>query len=527
MKKYMKYAFYTLLAVVTLSAILIVIVVATVNPNEYKPLLIKIIQRTQHRTLTLKGNITLTFFPELEIKLGKASLSERNNHHLFASVNNVQIYVAPLPLLRNELVVNRIRIDGLHAHVIRYRNGATNIDDWLRPQPDHNRDAIADQHRRLRVDIRQITISQATLTFKDRQNGKKFTINHLMLTADRLADRAPGTINLSFKFINNDTDLAVRLRSDVFFDLATMRYQLQNLTADVNGHVMGIQHAILRFRGNLDADLAHKSLHLADLMLKATGQCNGNISLALDAPRLEIAQRKATSGPITITADFKRTTTIFSAKFTTHGLDGSAKTLDIRQADLSLDGKIAANTVSGTLSTPLAINLATKQITLPRWIAQLTVHNARLPGGKSAIHLQGNGWANLAGKTAHVQFSGTFDRSTLHGTATLSHINPPTYLFNLAIDRLDLDRYIPRQPKKTTAPQKLFNYAILRRLNANGKVRIGTLTLSNVKANNVQVDIQTRQGKLRTKPITAYRGPGRTIEETSPTQASRNTKKQR
>jgi len=508
MKKYLKYALYTLLAVVVLGVALIAIVAATVNPNDYKPLIVKTVQKTQHRTLKLEGDIKLAFFPKLGIDLGKASLSERNNSQIFAAVNDARIYVALLPLLRNEWVVDSIRIDGLRAHLVRYRNGTTNFDDLLHPQQDNNHDAGAGKPGRFRLDIQHIAVNRAALTFDDRQNGKKFMISDLSLTSGRLADKTPSDIQLAFKFKGDGADLAARLHSNVFFDLGAQRYRLQELTAEVNGHATKIQHLALRLKGNLDADLAHPSLHLADLTLKATGQRDGDLSLALDAPQLEIAQNKASSGKLTLTAGFKQAATAFNAKLTAPGLEGSAKTLRIRQANLSMDGKMADSAFSGTLATPLTINLAAKRITLPRWVAQLTVRNAKLPGGKSAARLQGNGQANLAKGNAHLQFNGTLDQSKLQGTAGLSRFNPPAYTFDLAIDRLDIDHYLPPQPKKTAAPEKPFDFSALQRLDANGKVRIGTLKFSNIKANNVRIDIRARQGKLNIDPMTAslYQG---------------------
>ena len=508
MKKYLKYALYTLIAVAVLGAALIAIIAATVNPNDYKPLIVKTVQKTQHRTLKLEGDIKLTFFPKLGIDLGKASLSERNNRRIFAAVNDARIYVALFPLLRNEWVVDSLRIDGLRAHLVRYRNGTTNFDDLLHPQQGDNRDTGAGKPGRFRLDIQHIAVSRAALTFDDRQNGKKFRVSDLSLTSDRLADKTPGTIKLAFKFAGNGADLAARLSSNVFFDLGGQHYRLQDLTATVNGRAAGIQHLALQLQGNIDADLAHRSLHLTGLALKATGRRDGGLSLALDAPQLEIAPNKTTSGKLTLTAGFKQAAAVFNAKLTATGLEGSAKTLRIRQANLSMDGKMTGSTVSGTLATPLTIDLAAKRIAFPRWVAQLTVHNAKLPGGKSAARLQGSGRVNLAKGNARLQFSGALDQSKLRGAAGLSRFNPPAYTFDLAIDRLNIDRYFPPQPQKTAAPEKPFDFSALRRLDANGKVRIGTLIFSNIKANNVRIDIRARQGKLNIDPMRAslYQG---------------------
>ncbi|MGZ3253945.1 MAG: AsmA family protein, partial [Burkholderiaceae bacterium] len=119
MPKIAKYVVIAIGALVALLLIVIAIVAATFNPNDYKPLIIKMVQEKKQRTLSIPGDIKLTFFPKIGADLGKISLSEHKDSAEFASVNSAKVSLALWPLLSKHLVVDRIVVDGLSANLKR------------------------------------------------------------------------------------------------------------------------------------------------------------------------------------------------------------------------------------------------------------------------------------------------------------------------------------------------------------------------------------------------------------------------
>src|SRR5437016_11285597 len=124
--KYLAIGFAGLLALLLIAA---GIIAATFNPNDYKPLLIRLVQEKKQRTLAIPGKIKLTFFPKIGADLGKVSLSERGSNATFASVESARVSVMLLPLLRKQVVVDRVKIDGIRANLRRRKDGSTNFDD--------------------------------------------------------------------------------------------------------------------------------------------------------------------------------------------------------------------------------------------------------------------------------------------------------------------------------------------------------------------------------------------------------------
>ncbi|MBI2224780.1 MAG: AsmA family protein, partial [Betaproteobacteria bacterium] len=93
-------------------------------------------------------------------------------------------------------------------------------------------------------------------------------------------------------------------------------------------------------------------------------------------------------------------------------------------------------------------------------------------------------------------FAAKIDDSAIKGSVALTKFTPPFYAFDVDIDRLDADRYLPQRDSKE--PPDL---AALRSLNASGSVKIGALTLSNVKATNVRIEIKAADGVRARRPV--------------------------
>ena len=90
----MKLIKYLIITVVVLILLLVAgagILVATVDPNDYKDDIIKLVKESTGRTLTLEGDLGFTFFPALGVSLGEAQLSNASGFgdQPFAQVSQV------------------------------------------------------------------------------------------------------------------------------------------------------------------------------------------------------------------------------------------------------------------------------------------------------------------------------------------------------------------------------------------------------------------------------------------------------
>ena len=123
MKNLLKYSLYGIGGIILIVLLVVAYFAATFNPNDYKDEIIKLVKDKKERTLNIDGDIKLSYWPKIGADLGKISISEHKSNKEFASVNSVKVALAVLPLLKKELVVDTIYIDGAKANVVKKKDG--------------------------------------------------------------------------------------------------------------------------------------------------------------------------------------------------------------------------------------------------------------------------------------------------------------------------------------------------------------------------------------------------------------------
>ena len=106
--------------------------------------------------------------------------------------------------------------------------------------------------------------------------------------------------------------------------------------------------------------------------------------------------------------------------------------------------------------------------------------------------------------------SGTMslDQSKLNFSATAAEFSRPNLKFDLELDQINLDRYLPPpsdQPATEKSPAETKSskpdYTPLRRMILNGTAKIGQLTVSKARVQEVLLQIKARDGIIKLDPI--------------------------
>ena len=271
--------------------------VATFDPNDYKPLVIETVQKERQRTLAIPGPISLTFLPRLGVTLGEVTLSERNSAERFASIRSAEVSLALWPLLRREAVVDRVSLDGLRLRVVRTADGRLSIDDLLggdkkvapAPAPAGSA-ASAPGTAPLRLDIAGIAITDAEITVDDRQAPRRLKLSQLSLETGRIAPGTATSLSLKARLdadapkLGADVSMKARLTLGPAEAIAS-RVLLEGLALDVAARLDGLAPMKLHVEGRAEADLAAGKL---DSALTGTFD-DSRFKLTLAAPRLSPA----------------------------------------------------------------------------------------------------------------------------------------------------------------------------------------------------------------------------------------------
>ena len=379
--KLLKWVLIAAGAVVLLFAVALAFIAATFDPNQYKAQVADLVKEKTQRTLTIEGDIRLMLFPKLGVHLGKTRLSEFRSEKDFATLDDMRVSLALIPLLSKQVVVDQIQLDGLHATLVKHKDGKTSFNDLLGGEkeevPAKPVEAAKTQTSPIKLEVDGVRISKAALVWKDETTGAEYVISDFNLKTGRVAPGIPAKFDLGATIAANKPKLDVKLQmaGTVMADLEKQVFSVAGLTVKLNGAAAGVTGVAVELSGSVDADLKKQTAN-ADLALK---------------------------------------------------LDES----------------------------------------------------------------------NIKAKFAVADFAAL--RST----------------FDIAIDKLNVDKYLPPNKPGGTArapaspqPEQPIDFSPIKKLDLAGSVRIGDLTVSNIKAQNVRVDVKARNGRLDVDPLAAdlYQG---------------------
>ncbi len=313
-------------ALVALLIVAVAIISATFDPNKFKEDITRLVQEKKQRTLGIPGNISLKVFPKLGVELGQVTLSEFNSDKQFMKLERAKLYVDLLPLLKKELLVDRIEVDGLVANVIKRRDGKFNFDDLL------SKDEKQDD--KLKFDVEGVKLSGAAVTYRDEASGQAISLAQLNLTSGRIADKVPGKIDLTAKIEGSKPSITAQLNvvGGILFDLEKKQYAFSSLEARAAGSVRQAAE-----KGKPGQDLAGLDAKLSAGELKFDGN-----TLAIDAQKLAVEARG--------TLDREP----FEIKLSAPKLAANGKTQAVSAEKLALEAKGRRGTESGSVKLDAA-----------------------------------------------------------------------------------------------------------------------------------------------------------------------------
>jgi len=591
----LKFALLAVAAIVLLLVVGVTILAATFDPNDYRPQIVKLVKERTGRDIAI-GDIGLKIFPKIGARLEKVSLAERDGSGEFAGVDSAEVQVALLPLLSRDVVVDRVRIDGVRAKLVKRADGTTNFDDLLRPQEPAPADTPPGAPGKpIRFDVEGVEVRNAQVSWQDATTGNDLKVNLAELTTGRVIENQPVAVNMAASVLGAQPklDLRTRLGGTLDFDLQAQRFRLAGLGASVEGSAMDFTDIALLVKGDVESlgesqrvavsglqlegkakrggdaydvklaapavESSPQALQVDQLTLNATGtvagmQLSGStlevpglrvnladsrvlvdgltlaaqgriqedaVTIDLRAPKLDVTPEQASGESVALFAKLQGPQRNGDVSLQLARVEGSAKALRVSALTLKVDATFQEESIKGTLTTPVTGNLEEKVFELPRLAGNFTVASPAIPQKSVQVPIDGAVRADLGKERISADLSTRFDQSNIKAKGGMSGFARPAYDFDVAIDTLNVDRYLPPRPAQPegapaqTPPaggkEKPIDLSALKPLDLKGSVRIGRLQASNVKAANVRVDLRAKDGRLSVDPLAAnlYQGSAR------------------
>ena len=137
-----------------------------------------------------------------------------------------------------------------------------------------------------------------------------------------------------------------------------------------------------------------------------------------------------------------------------------------------------------------------------------------------AAELSGSVGADLKKQTANADLAMKFGESNIKAKLAVEDFAARRSTFDIAIDKLNVDQYLTPKKAGGTAdapagsqPEQPIDFSPIKKLDVAGSVRIGDLTASNIRAQNVRVDVKVKNGRLDADPLAAnlYQGSAKGV----------------
>jgi len=270
------------------------------DPNDYKDEIRQLARDKAHVELTLNGDIGWSLFPWLGLELHDASIATLSKpSEPFADLKMLGLSVRVLPLLRREVQMSDVRVEGLNLTLARDENGHGNWEDIGKPLPAPNgaptdtpAQAPAEQapaqadsgsERAVKLDIDSLTVNNARVQYTDAKNGQSYSAESIQLSTGpvhegaNIALKASAFLSATQPSIKARTELAGELR----FDRKLKRYNFEDmrLSGETSGEPFAGKTVTFAAQGQLLVDLAANvaswnGLRISANQLRALGELN-------------------------------------------------------------------------------------------------------------------------------------------------------------------------------------------------------------------------------------------------------------
>jgi len=200
--RFIKWVSLGLGALVALVVLGVLVVVWLVDPNSFKPQIESAVRDRTGREFTLAGDIELGFFPWLSLRTGEGRFGSPASFgpEPLVSWKAARLGVKLLPLLRGDVIADRVFLSGADLRLVRHADGSAN---WLGlggPEP-------ADPNAKsTQLNVDGLAIEDSHLLFIDEAVPRRIEITGFNLTTDEISPGEPFT----------DTEIAGRLHMEGF-----------------------------------------------------------------------------------------------------------------------------------------------------------------------------------------------------------------------------------------------------------------------------------------------------------------------
>lgn len=517
----MKFIIKSILGLIVLTVIALVALPLVLNPNDFKPQITTQVEQLTGRSFALDGDIGLTYFPWLGLELNGVKLGNAPGfaEQSFAEINKARVRIKLMQLLKKELSVDTLILQGLKLHLTKDKNGVGNWEDLAdktggspapKESPEPTQEATSQDGPPIIAAfmIGGLDLEDAELIFEDQQAGSQVQLEKLNLHTGTLVPGKPIALELKSQVNLKPQQLSfsTQLKGTASFDEANNRLSIPDLMLGVTE--TKAQQA-LELSGQLELDTKLQLLNIRDLAIKAQmpRQPGDKTLVELDLKSqlaASLSQLRLSLAPLDLRVGYAGNAQQFIAKTKLNAdLDKGIAVLDGLEAhlgELKIKGQLQATNLSTT--PKIAGNLALAAFN-PRSVMKslniappVTADPVALSKGALSFALDGTP-TRLNIKNLKL----TLDDTAFSGNLGLALAAKPVIDFNLNGSSLDLNRYLPPASASPSAakdqPEAPLPLAALFAADLKGSLGLGKLKIQQFQMDNLSLKIEQKNGLLK------------------------------
>jgi AsmA protein len=432
----------------------VAVLLATFDVDRYKPRLEQVAHDKLNRTLKLDGRLSLSVFPTIALALPHTTLSERGSDAPFLSLDRARVSLAVLPLLSGRVEAGTASLYGLQATIERRADGTSNIDDLTGGPAAKAKGEELPSPQRPAAELPQFELGGIEL------------VDAQVIYRDQ---RSRNTVTVS-KLNLKTGRLATRASTPIDFSASIAATEPPS-------------NVDLLLKTTADIDLVDHAFAARALDARARGHFGANeFDVGLTAPKIAL-------DPARVAGDLVKLVAV-------------VKGANQARAELALQN------LTGTGD----------RFSVAKIAGDVELQSPTLPQKSLNVHLDGSLNVDTRAQAIGAQLGARFDETSASSRLDVHGFSTPHIAFDVDVDRLNLDRYLPSSApggatagKPASAPASAaavaedpkVDLSALKPLNLDGQARIGSLQVHNAKAARIKVVLHAAGGHLELAPLSA------------------------
>ena len=497
------------------------------NTDTFKQQITQQVEQYTGQALTITGDVKLALFPRLSLHTGAISLSQPTGitskntqaNRPLLQIASAKIGVKLLPLLQNKFELSKIELNQPQVYFIAAKDGSTSLTELSNKKPSNNlpktssttatnttttnSSSARDKTSALGViAISGISIINGALIVEDQAQNAQYSLNQVNIEAGDILSHTLTPIKISaLASINSNTEantnkienFAIDIQAQASHSADLSSTTLQQVSARITE--IGQSQSARKLSATLNQLSFNQTTQLLDIRtLKLVGD-DGKLS-----PELSIASLVLPTSVFHTNSSNRYVSPIIAFTVAEKNLGLEARG-EISVKDWNTQASIQGQIVSEEFMPKNILDFfEIKYAATDKDVLNISKFSSNFNGSTHGVALH------------NINF--TLDDSHFTGDVSLVNFSDPHYMFDIDLDQINIDRYLPESsdsssvsnPAKNAHENAAAGLAIMvplplfKNMFANGMFRIGNLQANGAKLADIVVDIKSNDKTVVIKP---------------------------